>query len=132
MKIIDKDKKQFCISIDTFCVDIQFFINYSGPDILNYCKKKNKPLFELIKDLDFDSYNDLAVEAMMYPLKRGYMVMLKFYKDSFRMNLSNAMHEISHLVSWILLDRRIKLSKNTDEVYAYLTEEIVRKFLLKL
>lgn len=126
-------KKYFTINIDTFCVDIAFFINYSPGEVVEFAKKKkNKYLYNLVKHLEDGDFNSSGVKAQMYPLERGYLVLLKSYKNSFRINLTYAMHEISHLVSWILLDRRIPLTKDSDEVYAYLTEEITKKYLFKL
>ena len=126
-------KKYFTITIDTFCVDIAFFINYSPNEVVEFAKKKkDKSLYNLIKHIEDEDFKSSGVKAQMYPLERGYLVLLKSYKNSFRTNLVCACHEISHLVSWILLDRRIPLTKDSDEVYAYLTEEITKKFLFKL
>ena len=125
-------KKYFTIAIDTFCVDIAFFINYTPSEVVEFSKKKkDKSLYNLIKHIEDEDFKSSGVKAQMYPLERGYLVLLKSYKKSFRTNLVCAQHEISHLVSWILLDRRIPLTKDTDEVYAYLTEEITKKFLFK-
>ena len=136
MKIKLGQKKYFNISIDTFDVDISFFINYSYEEMLEYTKRKKlKILNEYLQG--FNDYEEEygeeedGVEARMYPLKQGYAVRFKFYKDSFRLNLSNVCHEINHLVNWILMDRRINLTKDNDEVFAYLTEEIINKFLFK-
>ncbi len=136
VKVIDEKKQFFVISIETFDVEIAFFINYSPIEAIDLTshKKKLKELNRMLKEENFDTYNydSSAINARMLPLERGYAVFIKNYKDSFRMNLCNAQHEISHLVSWILLDRRIPLNKDTDEVYAYLTSEITRKYLYKL
>lgn len=124
-------KKYFNISIDTFRVDIAVFINYSMEEAIKMTsrRKATKRLAEYLRECDGEGLLDGANEARMYPLKQGYAVFLKFHKDSYRLNIATLSHEVSHLVSWILLDRRVLLSKESDEVYAYLTEEITKKIL---
>jgi len=128
-----ENKKFFCISIDTFVVEVAFFINYPLAEAIKETGKKKKyhTLSEyLTEHQDHEWANEKGVDARMYPLTKGYAVFLRFYKNSHRHNVAILSHEVSHLVSWILLDRRILLSKDSDEVYAYLTEEITKKFLL--
>lgn len=127
-----EEKKFFYISIETFRVDVSFFINYSVPEAIKITSKKKRfeKLNTYLKDCDYDALEG-ANEGRLYPLNQGFAVFLKFYKNSHRINIALASHEISHLVSWILMDRRIPLSKDSDEVYAYLTEEIMKKFLYK-
>lgn len=128
------EKKQyFNISIDTFRVDVAVFINYSMEEAIRMAKKKKKlhKLAEYLGECDGNDLLEGANEARMYPLKQGYAVFFKFYKDSHRKNIGSIAHEVSHIVSWILLDRRIPLSKDSDEVYAYLMEEIVLKILFE-
>ena len=131
-KIKLEPKKYFHIGTDTFATDIFFFINYSLSEIKKEIKnkKKYKELYELLSEYNENTGD--TCKGRMYPLKNGYAVELKLYKDSHRKNISLAIHEITHLVNWILEDRQIPLSKDTDEVYAYLTEELFFKFLSKL
>ena len=79
-----------------------------------------------------DSVLEGANLGRMFILKQGYAVFLRFPKNSFRLNIALLSHEISHVVSFLLMDRRIKLSQDSDEVYAYLTEELTYKFLKEL
>jgi len=135
MKKLDK-QKFFYISTDTFKTDIAIFINYTQEEACNIKGKKYEELRLLLKnaltgDVEKD-FMDSAILGRMVPLEKGYALFLKFYKNSFRKNIALASHEISHLVSWILLDRRIPLSKDSDEVYAYLTENLTEQFLFKL
>jgi len=125
-------KKYFYISTDTFATDIFFFINYSLTEIKKEIKKKKKyqELYNLLSD--YSEELEENIKGRMYPLKRGYAIQLKLYKNSHRKNISLAIHEINHLVNWLLMDRRVPLTKETDEVYAYLTEELFFKFLNKL
>lgn len=137
MKKLSK-KQFFIIGTDTFNTDIAVFINYSFKDALKIKGKQFAELKELLtkaltgSDLKNDFWNEKEILGRMIPLEKGYCVFLKFYKDSFRLNIKLALHEFSHVVSWLLMDRRINLSKDTDEVYAYLIEELFGKFLYKL
>lgn len=131
MKLKMEPKKYFWISINTFACDVFFFINYSHTEIVKELKnkKKYKQLVEYLNEYTDDESD--SVMGRMLPLKRGYAVRLCFPAKSHRKNISLLSHEVSHLVSWILMDRRINLTKDNDEVFAYLTEEIMYKFLTK-
>lgn len=137
MKKLSK-KQFFVISTDTFNADIAVFINYSFEDALKIEGKNFAELKELLNkaiidcNLKNDFWNEKTILGRMIPLEKGYCVFLKFYEDSFRLNIKVAVHEFSHVVSWLLIDRKINLSKETDEVYAYLIEELFGKFLYKL
>jgi hypothetical protein len=135
MPKLDK-QKFFYIGTDTFKTDIAIFINYTPKEALKIKGKKYSELRKLLArsydDIHPDEFEMDSVLGRMLPLERGYALFLKFYKNSFRKNLSLASHEISHVVSWLLLDRRISLTKETDEVYAYLTEQLIEQFLFKL
>ena len=125
-------KKFFIVNTSTFKTDICFFINYTEEEMIAKAKQNNKPLYELFQKYFKDkekNIDDSSDQARMYPLERGYAVRLKFYKDSWRWNVSLASHEICHIVGWLLGKVRTPLCQDTDEVYAYLTEEITLKFL---
>ena len=125
-----ESKKYFKISCETFATDVACFINFSMDEAIQYCeKKKLTALAEMLKKQDKQGLDDLALLARMYPLDRGYAVFLNFKKNEHRRNISIFAHELSHVVSWMLMDRRIPLTKDSDEVYAYATEELMKKFL---
>lgn len=123
-------KKYFVINIETFNVDVAFFINFSEEEMKDYWKKKGKDLYDLVKDIKTED-DEGTEKGQMYPLKRGFAVRLWFYKDCLRLNVCLLAHEVSHLAYWILSRRRVTQNDTTDEVYAYLTEEITKKFLFK-
>jgi hypothetical protein len=134
MKKLSK-KQFFIVSTDTFDCDIAVFINYSYQEALKIKGIRFVELKELLKDaldLEDNITDQTEIKGRMIPMKKGYAVFLKFYKDSFRLNIKLALHEFSHVVSWMLMDRRIPLSKDTDEVYAYVIEDLFGKFLYKL
>lgn len=126
-----EQKKYIHVSIDTFRVDIAVFVNHTFEEAVTYSKRTKKlhRLAEYLEECDSENILEGANEGIMYPLKQGYAVFLRLEKDNYRKNIGLISHEVSHLVSFILLDRRIPLSKETDEVYAYLTEEIMLKIL---
>jgi len=70
-------------------------------------------------------------EGQMYMLEKVFAVRVKLFKDSHRQNLGTITHEITHIVQYILRERRIPLNVDTEEVYAYLTEDLLKKFLFK-
>ena len=131
-----ENKQFFYIGTDTFQCDIGCFINYTPKEAVKYLKNKKRyqdlsQLIEKACDVDNAEFDNDYIRGRMLPLDRGYCMFLKFYADSHRKNMSLVVHEMTHVVSWLLLDRRIELSKDTDEVYAYLMESLMEQFFNK-
>src|SRR3990170_2445426 len=117
-KLVLENKKNFKISIDTFNTDIYFFINYDWEAMLAHTKKHCRPLHCMMlefqeKEPENNKLDGGEVVARVYPLRRGYVARLTFYKDEYRMNISQASHEISHLVNYILMSRNVPLTYDT-------------------
>lgn len=135
MKKLQEDRKRsFLVSNDTYRQDILFCFNMTGKEAVKALAKISKTIAEENKDYilgDQDHKRD-SVDGTMYPLTRGYLVMLKWPKKNFRYNVCNAVHEIMHVTHYILRNVRIPLEENTEEAYTYLQQDILKKFLFKL
>lgn len=132
IKKLDK-KRWFIIENDTYKQDILCCFNMTSEEVLKILKKKHSKLteedIELLNDKDFQKN---SVDGTMYKLEQGFVISLKWHKDSFRANLCVAMHEIMHITHYILRDLRIPLKENTEEAYTYLFTSLMEKFLFKL
>ena len=123
-------KKYFFIHSDIFKVDIICFINYGHKEMVDFSKKINKELHIYLSHFKQDEETP-ADEGQIYPLTKGYAVRIKFYKNSHRKNIALVTHEITHLTQYILRKVRVPLSIDTEEVYAYLTADLLHQFLNK-
>ena len=104
----------------------------TNQEAFNVLKKINPEIAKESKDTILEpSHEASSVEGTMYPLSKGYLVLLKTKKDSFRHNLCIAIHEICHVAHYILRKVRIPLNEDTEEAYTYLVETITRGFLGK-
>lgn len=133
MKKPDK-KKHFVITSEIYHQDILVCLNMTPKEAMKiYCRKNSEATEEdkkyLIEDKEHGSISTLGT---MYPMSRGYVVILKWYKQSFRYNLCCAIHELTHVSHYILRHVRIPLEEKTEEAYTYLIEDLMKKFLFKL
>lgn len=83
-----------------------------------------------IKELEgWDEYG--RVKGRVFPFGGGQILLARCMKDNFRSDLNTLVHEVTHVVHNILIQRGVFLTRETEEVYAYmvggLTEQILRK-----
>jgi hypothetical protein len=133
MKKLDK-KRHFVIGSEMFKQDILVCFNMTPKETLDVYKRKNSAATKedaeyLLADRE---HNEISNIGTMYPMSLGYVVILKWYKDSFRANLCCAIHEFTHVSHYILRNVRIPLQVETEEAYTYLIEDLMKQFLFKL
>ena len=126
------DKSDFYVSVDMFKVDIVFVCNCNEKRAKKALKKACGSNYKDFKKKQLEGWdNDLSLGRMI-PFKGGFIVLLKGDGGGFRTFVSIMVHEITHVVQYLLRDRRVPLTEDTEEVHAYLTEYITREALLKL
>lgn len=128
--------QKFVINVDMFSVDVGFAINNTEKEIKTWLKRIAGEKYEKNKDYldeELKGWDDLTRwNGRMIPLSGGFIILVRMEKDYFRKSLGCLVHEINHCVNWLLMDRRIQLTKDNDEVYAYLSEFLTRAALLKM
>lgn len=133
MKKIEKIK-HFVITAEMFKQDVLVCFNKTPKEAFQIYKKLNKNFTE--EDSKFicedKEHGEVSTIGTMYPMSLGYIVLLKWYKNSFRKNICCAVHELTHVSHYILRNVRIPLNVDTEESYTYLLEELTGKFLHKL
>lgn len=133
MKKIDK-KRYFIITSEMFHQDILVCFNMTPSEAFKVYKRKNK--FSNDEDAKFlpedKEHGSISTLGTMYPMSRGYVVILKWPKNNFRLNVCCALHEFTHVSHYILRNVRIPLEEKTEEAYTYLIEDLMRQFLFKL
>lgn len=133
MSKLDK-KRYFVIGSKMFKQDILICFNMDPVETLKVYKRKNSHFTKedeefLLKDSE---HEDISTLGTIYPMSLGYVIRLKWYKDSFRLNLCCAIHELTHASHYILRNVRIPLKEDTEEAYTYLIEDLMKQFMYKL
>ena len=130
---LDK-KRYFVINSDVYHQDILVCINLTPAEAIKvYCSKNKEATDEDKKMLKADTEHNLnSTLGTMFPMSKGYIVILKWHKNNFRRDLCTGIHEFTHVSHYILRNIRIPLSVDTEEAYTYLVEDLMRKFLFKL
>lgn len=133
MKILDK-KRHFIICSEIYNQDILVCFNSSPLEAFKIYRKLNKETTEDDKKLvaEDKEHNSVSTVGTMYPMSRGYIVIIKWYKKSFRQNIVCAIHELTHVSHYILRNIRIPLTQDSEEAYTYLIEDLMKQFLFKL
>ena len=126
------DKCNFHVSVDMFKVDIVFVCNCNEEETKDALKEACGDNYLNFKKRDLKGWNDDIHLGRMIPFMGGFVVLLKGAGGCFRTFVSVMVHEITHVVQYLLRDRRIPLTEDTEEVHAYLAEYITREALLKL
>lgn len=125
-------KAHFIVGNQTYRQDVLVCFNMSPEECVKVLKRIHSKLTQ--KDIDYilGDKGTTATLGTMYPLEVGYLVRLKWRKESFRANVLTAMHELLHVTHYILRNVRIPLEENTEEAYTYLMEDLFRQLLHKL
>ena len=127
------DKQAFVVALDIFDVDIGVCINMSEKEIKQWVKKvsgKKYKHFDEEKVNDWDK-DETDVGRTIYFLS-GVILLFRFEKDQFRKSCGIIVHEVAHTVFHLCNTRRTPLVEDTDEIYAYMTESLMKKILYKL
>ena len=129
------DSKYFSVPCNTFNLDLGVFVNLSEEEIMQHARKAGvkdvvlEHLPEAVSDWDADP---TLMGLMIQPGNACYMILLRLNKNRFRDAMGTLVHEVHHAVTYILRNKRIPLTIDTEEVHAYLHEELVTKVLDKL
>lgn len=123
--------KHFYINIEPFGVDVLFAINTTEKQTTNFLIKsadKNKIPKNLNKMFhDWDT--SLTHKGRTISFAGGFIVLLKTDKKAFRYFVSVLTHEITHVIHYMLRDRRIPPTKTTEEIYTYHIQSLLYKAL---
>lgn len=125
--------QRFVIDVNIFNVDVGFAINSTEQEIKTWLQKLSGKKYKDFDEKELKGWDNSETDlGRMINFEGGFVVLLKLEKNKFRYSIGILAHEINHVVNYLLMDRRISLSKDNDEVYAYLTEYITREALLKM
>lgn len=128
------DKKHFLVHVDVYNVDIVFCSGMNESEIKTTLKK--------VAGKNYDQFNETFLDhwdkgkqnvGRMCHFMGGFVIMMKPKEcKGFRMFVSVLVHELSHVTHYLLRDRGMELSQETEEAYTYLVEYLTRQILMKL
>ncbi len=127
------DKNQFVVSVDMFRVEVVVLVNGTDAENKKWLKKICGSKYEGLDESQLEDWEtDPTNEGRMIQHRGGYIVLLKFFPKKYCQAIGTLTHEMTHVASYLLRRRRIPLSEDTEEVYAYLTEHLVSESLRRL
>jgi len=121
------DKKFFVISLWYWRVEVAFAVNMDKNEVLRKFKRiSDRPdVIECLEqELNGWDTTSKVTRGRMISLPSGYLVLLNFKKDNFRNDMGTLVHEVSHVIHYMLRERRVPLIEETEEAYTYGIEHL--------
>jgi len=115
-------KQVFCISADVYRVDVVVAVDSKEKDVYEWAKKNAKKHASEIA-ARIKGWDDDSCEGRMYP-GNGFIVFINS-NESWIKTFGTLVHEMTHVVHYLLRDRRIPLIEDTEEAYTYLIEHLM-------
>ena len=129
-----EEKQIFVLIVAMFKVDVVVSIGMSAKEILRWTNRHAKEyikeeIAEQIKEFDTDFQRD--GQGRMIQTGGGFLVAIR-PNPSWVKTFGTLVHEMTHVTQYLLKDRSIPLSQDTDEVHAYLVEYLVTSAARKM
>lgn len=123
--------KLFILHVAVYKVQVIVCINMTGDEILKRVSKiaSASAVKEIIEIASDQNKKDKITQGTMYQLQGGFLVTIRADKNSFRDTVGILVHEMTHVTHYLLRDRRIPLSEDTEEAHTYLVEYLVTQSL---
>ena len=120
-------KRIFVVDVAVFKVDVLVAVDCGEKDVLAWFKKHGAAKHDEVKEVisEWDEDSKTSTLGRMYQASGGFIVFLKSHQSWIEM-FGLLVHEMTHVTQYLLKDRRVPLSMDTDEVHAYLVEYLVK------
>lgn len=128
-------KQMFCVNTDVWRVDVVVSINMSGKETYRKLRRWKIPAKSLIdakKMCDEWDNDEDSIDGRMYKLSGGFLVFLNMPRTKFRQAVGTLVHEMTHVTHYLLRDRRIPLSEDTEEAHTYLVQYLTTEALKRM
>ncbi len=125
-------KHFFIITAHPFRCEIAVAINMTGPEVYRQVKKvttdaaTRKDALGVLVQWEKDTTTGNAQGAFAH-MGKGYIALLSLKKGKWVTALGTIVHEMTHVTQWVLRERRVPLTEDTEEVHAYLVEDLVQQ-----
>lgn len=127
-------KRFFVVDGGVYKQEILFCFNMTPKEAIKILKNTYQSCTKEDEEniLSDETHESVGIVGTMYKLSKGYLVLLKWRKDSFRSNLTVAMHEILHVTNSVMKLVDIPFSQESEHAYIYLAEFYLHEFLRKV
>lgn len=129
-----QQRQIFLINADIFKVDVVIAVDSTEADAVKWMKKNahkrlHEQLAEKFKGWDEDCKGDC--EGRMFETGGGFFVFIRS-NESWVKTFGTLVHEMTHVTHYLLRNRRMPLSEDTEETYAYLIEYLMSEAARKM
>lgn len=126
-------KRFFVLTADPFDTDVGIAINATEAEIKKWLKGVSKEKYGMFDEKELEDWDNSKTNlGRMIPMGGGFVLIIKADKKYFRKFVGTLTHEIIHAVHYMLRNRRVPLSEDTEEVYAYSIESLLRHALYEI
>lgn len=125
-------KQHFTITVPIFGVNVGVFVNPTEAEIHKKMARWSFAHTDEFKQSVAGWDARPSVVGRVFPFGGGFVMLLRFSKNNFRKDMGTLVHELTHIVHYILNFRHVKLTEETEEVYAYLLGWIAEAAMRKL
>lgn len=124
------EAKHFIIHLEPWKWDFVVCLNYTGEMVNKVMKKYGQPLFSQ-EDVEYITSKPMN-SGVYYIRQSGRCGVMIIKASNFGHAITTFSHEQIHGLYDALNDRGLKLCDQTEEVYAYTNESMMKQFLLKM
>jgi len=133
IKKVWHQQKAFAFDVAPFETDLVVFINPTEEFMKKSLKDMMGKGYANFDEREIGEWDSSKTDkGRLIKVAGGFAILVKANKNQFREFVGVLTHEIVHAVQYILRQRRIGLSEETEEVHAYLTENLLVRILKEL
>lgn len=131
---LDARPRAFVVTVPIFNVDVAVLVNMTGAQALKHARRcyNARALADFERNLDQETWDLDGTRGRAMGVANGFAVLLHVGGDNFAYDTSIVVHECSHVTQWLLRNRDIPLTEETEEVYCYLLDYIVKRVIERL
>lgn len=141
-KKIDKYRKKqvFILTVEPYNIDCIVVCNGQVSDALKLLKRINKSdtgnkvvdIIEKNKDDYKDDFILYTNTGRLYTELDGPYIMIVSHSNNWIKTTGAVSHECNHLSHYVLRNAGIELTKDTEEAYTYLQQDLLEKVIKKM
>lgn len=129
--------QMFVVNVHIYRVDVVVCVNMSGKDAYRRFRrwKLKAGSLEKAKECCDDwekDHREGTHDGRMFNLNGGFLVFLKLGKNRFRQGVGILVHEMTHVTHYLLRNRNIPLTEDTEEAHTYLVQYLTTEALREL
>lgn len=131
---LDARPRGFVVTVPIFNVDVAVLVNMTSTQALKHARRRYnaRALADFERNLDRETWDLDGTRGRAMGVANGFAVLLHVGGDDFAYDTSIVVHECQHVVQWLLRNRDTPLSEDTEEIYCYLLDYLVKQVIERL